>query len=82
MKSKTTPDERFLVKLYQSALSQKDPFASFDYRVIGAAVGLKETAIKNILKHLMQANLIKKREETLIYLTERGYHLAEQISFN
>ncbi len=72
MKSKTTPDERFLIKLYQTAMGGGDPHAMIDYRGVAKELGQKETAIKNIIKHLAQANFIKKVDETTLYLTERG----------
>lgn len=72
MKSKSTPDERFLYKLYEAAMKTGDPHAFIDYRGIAKEIGQKEIAIKNIIKHLAQANLIKKGEETTVFLTERG----------
>lgn len=72
MKPKSTPDERFLIKLYEAAMSGGDPHAMIDYRGIAKELGQKETAIKNIIKHLAQANFLKKADETTVYLTERG----------
>jgi Mn-dependent DtxR family transcriptional regulator len=72
MKAKTTPDERFLIKVYQTAMEGGDPHALLDYRGIAKSLGQKETAIKNIIKHLAQANFLKKTDDTTIYLTERG----------
>lgn len=72
MKSKSTPDERFLIKLYQTAMAGGDPHAILDYRGIAKSLGQKEIAIKNIIKHLAQANLLKKVDETTVHLTERG----------
>lgn len=72
MKPKTTPDERFLIKLYQTAMEGGDPHAILDFRGIAKELGQKETAIKNIIKHLAQANFLKKADETTVYLTERG----------
>lgn len=72
MKPKSTPDERFLIKLYEVAMSRGDPHAMIDYRGIAKELGQKETAIKNIIKHLAQANLLKKADETTVYLTTRG----------
>jgi Mn-dependent DtxR family transcriptional regulator len=72
MKPKSTPDERFLIKLYQVAMEGGDPHAMIDYRGIAKALGQKETAMKNIIKHLAQANLLKKADDTTVYLTERG----------
>lgn len=72
MRPKTTPDERFLIKLYETALERGDPHAVVDYRDIAKSLGQKETAIKNIIKHLAQANFLKKETETTVFLTERG----------
>lgn len=71
MKQKGTPDERFLIKLYQTAMASGDPHAWIDYRGVAKAVGQKETAIKNIIKHLAQANFLKKEDDS-VHLTERG----------
>ncbi len=76
MKSKTTPDERFLIKIYQTAMAGGDPHAIIDYRGVAKALGQKETATKNIIKHLAQANFLKKVDETSICLTERGCNLV------
>lgn len=76
MKSKSTPDERFLVKLYETAMSRGDPHSIIDYRGIAKELGQKETAMKNIIKHLAQANLLKKADETTVYLTTRGCDFA------
>ncbi len=67
-----TPDERFLVKLYHSALKKGDVFAAIDRLEVAQAIGLKETAVKNIVKHLAQANFVRKIDESLLHLTERG----------
>lgn len=72
MKSKSTPDERFLIKLYQTAMAGGDPQAPIDYRIVAKAIGQKETAMKNIIKHLAQANFVKKIDDTTVCLTERG----------
>ncbi len=72
MNPKSTPDERFLIKLYETAMQNGDPHTPLDYRGIAKALGQKETAIKNIIKHLAQANFLKKADDTTVYLTERG----------
>jgi Mn-dependent DtxR family transcriptional regulator len=72
MKTKSTPDERFLIKLYETAMEGGDPHAQIDYRGIAKLLGQKETAMKNIIKHLAQANFLKKSDENTVYLTERG----------
>lgn len=76
MNAKSTPDERFLIQLYQTAIATGDPHAILDYRHIAKAIGQKETAIKNIIKHLAQANFVKKVEEWTLHLTERGCRFA------
>jgi hypothetical protein len=72
MSHKTTPDERFLIKLYETALAKGDPCQPIDFRPIAKAVGIKETATKNIIKHLAQANFLKKIDDTTLCLTKRG----------
>jgi predicted transcriptional regulator len=67
-----TPDEKFLIKLYQTAMANGDPFQEVDSRGIAHAIGHRETAVKNIIKHLAQANFIKKRDDTTVYLTQHG----------
>jgi Mn-dependent DtxR family transcriptional regulator len=72
----TTPDERFLLKLYQIAMENGDPHMAIDFRGVAKSLGQKETAIKNIVKHLAQANFLKKNDETTVVLTERGCDFA------
>lgn len=67
-----TPDEKFLIQLYKTAHAHGDPYMAIDYRGVAASVGLKEKGVKNILKLLAQANFIKKVDDTMILLTERG----------
>jgi Mn-dependent DtxR family transcriptional regulator len=72
MSHKTTPDERLLIKLYETALAAGDPCGEVDVRPVAKLLGLKETAVKNILKHLAQANFIKKVDANIVCLTKRG----------
>ena len=72
MTPKSTPDERSLLKLYEAAKKRGDLYAEIDYRPIAKELGQKETAMKNIIKHLAQANFLKKVDEYTVYLTERG----------
>jgi hypothetical protein len=67
-----TPDERLLIKLYQIAMERGDPFSQIDLRGAAASLGQKESATKNIVKLLAQANFIKKIDETTVHLTQRG----------
>jgi predicted transcriptional regulator len=72
MNKKQTPDEKLLHHLYQAALAAGDPFTELDARAVARSIGMKETALKNIVKHLAQANFIKKTGETTLCLTSRG----------
>lgn len=67
-----TPDEKFLIKLYELAMERGDPFVEVEIGRVARSVGQKETATKNIVKHLAQANFVKKVDEETLYLTERG----------
>lgn len=75
MKSRT-PDEKFLLQLYKIAQEKGDPYAGIDHRRIARDLALRETAVKTIIKHLAQANFIKKIDETTIILTAHGYDFA------
>lgn len=74
-----TPDEKFLIRLYQVALTRGNPCSPIDFPSVARSLGLKETAIKNIIKHLAQANFLKKINDTTLSLTELGckFVLAE-----
>lgn len=78
MNTKSTPDERFLIKLYHLANETGDPHAPIDSRLVAKAVGLKETALKNIIKHLAQANFVKKVDDHKVTLTDRGCALVQE----
>ncbi len=73
-----TPDERFLYKLYQMAEERGDLFEEIDAAAVAKAVSLKETALKNIIKHLAQANFIQKCGDHSVRLTENGRRFVEQ----
>ncbi len=60
------------MKLYEVALATGDPCAEMDFRPIAKEIGQKDTAMKNIIKHLAQANLVKKMSDTTLCLTKRG----------
>ena len=68
----TTPDERFLLAAYRAAMGGGDPFQEVYVRGVARSIGLRETALKNIVKHLAQANFIRKGGDDSIYLTQRG----------
>jgi len=75
-----TPDEKFMIKLYEVAKKGGDPRRPVNYQTVAKSIGLKETAVKNIVKHLAQANLIKKIDETTLLLTDRGCALVLEIT--
>ena len=77
MKSKTTQDERFLIKLYETALEEGDPEGPVNFKKVAKSMGQRETATKTILKTLAQANFIKKIDDTSLYLTKRGCSFVE-----
>jgi Mn-dependent DtxR family transcriptional regulator len=62
-----TPDEKLMIKLYRTA--GRGPIDI-------AHLGQKETALKNIIKHLAQANFVKKIDDRRVCLTEHGYELV------
>ncbi|MBI5272797.1 MAG: hypothetical protein HY861_02300 [Chlamydiia bacterium] len=67
-----TPDEKFLIQLYKIASQKGDPFSSVLCGAVARALGQKETATKNIVKHLAQANFVEKLDEAAVVLTPRG----------
>ena len=75
----TTADERFLIRLYQIALKKGDSLAPIDFCPVAKLMGVKETALKNMIKHLAQANLIKKVSDNVISLTSRGLTLVQEL---
>jgi Mn-dependent DtxR family transcriptional regulator len=74
-----TPDEKFMIKLYEVASQSGDPRRPVNYKSVAKMIGLKETAVKNIVKHLAQANLVKKIDEIMLSLTERGCNLVLEL---
>jgi hypothetical protein len=67
-----TPDERLLLKLYQIAMENGDPYTEIDLRGVAPQLGQKEVAVKNIIKLLAQANFIEKVDDSTVLLTQRG----------
>ncbi len=72
-----TPDERFLVQLCAFAKGEIDRPVLIVR--VAKACGLKETAVKNIVKHLAQANLVEKVGDDQVALTTRGRGLVEDL---
>ncbi len=75
--TKSTPDERFLIKLFEIASRNGDPFTPVDLRIVAKEIGQKESATKNIIKMLAQANFLKRESENMVYLTQRGYDFVK-----
>lgn len=73
---KITPDEQFLIELYKLAMREGDPFQPVPIHLVATAIRQRETAVKNIVKHLAQANFLKKGEDDTVYLTPRGCDLV------
>jgi len=75
-----TPDEKFMIRLYEIAKKGGDPRRPINYVSVAKSMGLKETALKNIVKHLAQANFVKKIDETTLLLTDRGCAFVVEIT--
>lgn len=75
-----TKDEKLLLEIYKKIREKGDFNSSVDPLPIGKELGYKDHLIKNILRGLMQANLLKKYSENEIALTERGKELAKELS--
>jgi 3-deoxy-D-arabino-heptulosonate 7-phosphate (DAHP) synthase len=74
----TTPDEKFLIAAYRRSLKAEEGLV--DIATAAKDVGLRETATKNIVKHLAQANFVLKRGESQIVLTERGVAFVKTLT--
>lgn len=68
-----TPDERFLIMLFKLANEKGDPFSMISIAKVSKGISQKETAVKNIIKLLAQANFIKKMGDATVVLTKQGY---------
>lgn len=76
----TTKDELFLLKLYEMASQLGNPEEEVDRYAIGRAIGQNDKGVDTIVKHLAQANFVKKGDGTALYLTTHGMKLVEQIA--
>lgn len=74
-----TKDETFLLKLYELAVEQGGAEEAIDRYVIGQAIGQNDKGIDTIIRHLAQANFIKKSGGNHIYLTPHGLKLVESL---
>jgi predicted transcriptional regulator len=76
-KKGTTKDELFLVKLHEMACQRGEYTARVNRYEIGRAIGQNDKGIDTIVKHLAQANFIKKGDGSAVYLTSNGLQLIE-----
>jgi len=76
----TTKDELFLLKLYEMASALGSPEEEVDRFVIGRAIGQNDKGINAIVRHLAQANFVKKGSGDALYLTPHGLKLVLQIA--
>lgn len=74
-----TKDEHFVLSLYDVAMASGDVENSFDRYEIGEKANINPKAVDAICKLLIQANFIKKRGESEIYLTPHGENLAKTL---
>jgi hypothetical protein len=79
-KKSTTKDELFLLKLYELASKLGSPEEEVDRFVIGRAIGQNDKGVNTIVKHLAQANFVKKGSGDALYLTAHGIRLVMQIA--
>lgn len=78
-KKATTKDELLLLKLYELAGNAGDPLSEIDRYAIGKEIGQNTHAIDTIIRHLAQANFVKKGDGNAIYLTTNGVALVQQL---
>jgi Mn-dependent DtxR family transcriptional regulator len=67
-----TSDEKLMLKFYELAMLKGDPYKPVNAMKAAKLMGMKETALKTILKSLAQANFVKKIDDAMVCLTERG----------
>ncbi len=79
-KKSTTKDELFLLKLYELASELGSPEEEVDRFAIGRAIGQNDKGVNTIVKHLAQANFVKKGSGDALYLTAHGIRLVMQIA--
>lgn len=73
-----TPDERFLIKLYELSNAKGGPFQTVETKYVAKGISQTETSVKNIVKLLAQANFIKKIGDTAVCLTQQGYNFVQK----
>ncbi len=74
-----TPDERFILALYEAAEASGEMDTLFNRYEIGKRVALNPKGVDAICKLLVQANFIKKGDGEEIYITKNGENLAIRV---
>ena len=74
-----TKDEKFLIKLHETAAAKGNPETEVDRFAVGRSLGQKDKIVDNIVRHLAQANFVKKGEGQSIYLTSQGLRLIDTL---
>ncbi len=72
-----TPDEKLMIQFYRMAKEKGDLLSVLSVKRAAEKAGLKETATKNIVKLLAQANFITKIDGFTIRLTEHGCRFVQ-----
>lgn len=74
-----TKEEKFLVAVYETALSFGDSSLEVNRYTVGQKIGLHPKGIDTICNQLAQANFIKKRGPEEIIITQNGITLVKEI---
>jgi len=74
-----TKDERFLIELYRFSAQSVDPEKIVNPTQVAKNLGYKVLLLKDVLKGLRQANLIKIYGPEEIIITERGSEVARSL---
>ncbi len=74
-----TKDEKFMVTIYEEALSTGLMETPFNRYTIGTKIGLHPRGVDTICTLLLQANFIKKAGSDEVYITEQGQKLVKGI---
>lgn len=70
-----TKDEKFLITLYRHVQGKEEGI--YNPRLLAKELGWTDHLLNNVLKGLMQANLVKRYSPEEIGLTSRGLEVAE-----
>lgn len=74
-----TKDENFILCLYEETEKLGDVEMPIDRYLVGVAAKLHPKGVDTICKLLIQANFVKKKGETEIYLTPHGIGLVKKL---